>query len=595
MMETKNNSATNGIAKTPEIVTPDGPCYSLASPSPVLAENTGSMSITALFPTLNCSTNVPYQFLPEPMRAAAIEMCNNTGFDMALVLHALFTAVSMACQDLILMDRGFGDPLLCFLFLLCSLGTGGGKTNAFNVFMKVFEDFDAEMLKRHEEEMVAFLRSEKQLKFDIETNERLYRRHIKKMYDADGAEVEAIKDLCARIRQEIADLQTKLEKLSKPQLKKILYRNTSIRSLIQGLCEDWPSAGLISNESGDMLMERKEADMAMLNRLYDGQRVDHIGRTKRESFSGSYLRCTISRGVQPEIFENVLCKKGDVAKGIGFLPRTLFTCPEILYGERMMVNRPAATTIWIDKFNARVRDLLLFAHTDFENRKGRWTVLKFSPAAQKRWEEDHDEKERGTAEGGKYANIREFISRYSEHVARIAALFHFFENGVLVAHAHENDEFLRHCEIQEHTVEQAIKICEWYLLQYQRMFDPVAKMEEIAMYVLRQLKSRVAANAQVSESGFYKLLNSRLMIKERNLREVCHKFNLRNDSDRFNLALDWLDENNLIYRMRSQLGGSRKHTAMVELRDFPRPLYISSERKTMAEMCTESDNRLAHY
>ena len=55
-----------------------------------------------------------------------------------------------------------------------------------------------------------------------------------------------------------------------------------------------------------------------------------------------------------------------------------------------------------------------------------------------------------------YSDVRDAASKTAEHAARMAALFHFFEG--------------RSGNIQRDSVEQASKICEWYLGEFQRIF-----------------------------------------------------------------------------------------------------------------------------
>lgn len=225
---------------------------------------------------------------------------------------------------------------------------------------------------------------------------------------------------------------------------------------------------------------------------------------------------------------------------------------------------------WINKFNNRVLQLLNYSHTDIRERDKNRITLYFSPTAQLLWKNDHDDKESKTVDGGEHADEREFINRYSEHVARISALLHFFEHGEL----HFNSESVvtnhQDLQIKEHTVKDAIVICEWYLKEYSQLFNPIKSIEKAGKYVIERMIKQISLTngikpSEIFSSGIFLLEEG---IKENDLRLICSRFGLKNNTLRFKKVLDWLDERNAIIRRNDTLGTSKKTTAMVFLNDF---------------------------
>jgi len=122
---------------------------------------------------------------------------------------------------------------------------------------------------------------------------------------------------------------------------------------------------------------------------------------------------------------------------------------------------------------------------DDENR----VTLHFDPEAQKYWEEMFNAIEVGTTDGGALEDVREFAGRCGEHVARLAALFHFFEHWDTFKQLVEDGKAPKTMAIPKHTVEAADKVVGWYLKEFRRVFDPQAQMHEKGAYVLNQFKS----------------------------------------------------------------------------------------------------------
>ncbi|MCO1371389.1 DUF3987 domain-containing protein [Burkholderia multivorans] len=526
-------------------------------------ENQGDDALS--FPDYKVATDFPLDALPESIRAAVIEICRRDKLAAPIAVQATLAAVSVACQDLVLVDRGFGEASVCSLFMLVVADSGARKTRADRAVTPTIEAYDRRAKVEYERQKSAYeieLKNRQDMERGLQRTLMTLIRKTRSTSEDKAADVEA---RLAQVEEELGELRSRPFQNPKPKFRRMLYSAISIREIERGLCENWPAAGLVSNEAADFLNARSDSDMARLDRIWDGQGIDVVGRTPRDTFSVSDPRLTMSLMIQPSVFDSFLEKKGERAKTIGFIPRMLIARPETVYGTRTIDSTEQRSTVWIDRFNSRIQELLDAGNFDIAARARNRVCLRFSPAAQLRWEREHDEKERGMADGGKYVYEREFVNRYSEHVARLAALFHFFASA-RVTHTDSDDMRIDIAmEIGEQTLVDAIKVANWYLDEFSRIFNPDKSIKEAAKYVYKKLLDRVAAanGGRVPERATTGDANIRIRSNE--LREFCHRFGLKNNPTYYDTVLAWLNERSIVRRRSEKVGSSTKGTEFVLL------------------------------
>jgi Protein of unknown function (DUF3987) len=516
------------------------------------------------FPRYEPRTDFPWRALPETIRGGVLEICSNDKLAAPLAVQAVLTAVSLACQDLVLVDRGIGGELsICSLFMLAVADSGARKTRADRAVTPVIEIYDQVGKADYERKKTAYQNELKARQDKERALQRTLASLTRKAHCASAKEAQEAEASLENVERLLRELRDQPFTNAMPLLRRVLYSAISMRDLERSLCQNWPSAGLISSEAADILSGRSESDMARLDRLWDGQPIDVVGRTAKESFSVADPRLTVSLMIQPSVFDRFLVRKGESAKGIGFMPRTLISRQETPYGDRMADSSVPRSTAWIERFNKRVMDLLEHGRTNVEKRAQNRMVLSFTPAAQRLWESDQNAKEAQTVEGGKYVHEREFVSRYSEHVARMAALFHFFERAYTDATESSAMDGLNHLEIPDHTVASAIRVCEWYLSEFSRIFNPDASIKEAALHVFKKLKERLAILNGGSLPTLATLDFANVEIPSNKLRSFCTRFNLREHNNRFGWAVDWLVESGRVSLIRKRIGASSRETEVI--------------------------------
>lgn len=136
---------------------------------------------------------------------------------------------------------------------------------------------------------------------------------------------------------------------------RLIYADTTPAAFIAGLHNNSRSAALCEDEAGRIFSSRLVDDLALLNKLWNGSDIT-VDR-KKESFRIRSPRCTISWMVQPAVFRKFMDRKGEDARGVGFLARCLVSYPLSTQGTRFLRNQPESLDA-INTFGARITELL---------------------------------------------------------------------------------------------------------------------------------------------------------------------------------------------------------------------------------------------
>ncbi|CAG4886665.1 YfjI family protein [Paraburkholderia saeva] len=485
----------------------------------------------------------PWQALPQTIRGAVIEICKNDGLSVPIAAQAVLSAVSLACQDLIWVDRGIANDhkSVCSLFLLTVADTGARKSRADQLVVKPIEAYDLARRAAFAADTTTYELDQAALRRKIRELEKAEGQLLRKSRTLSISEDPEAKKIAQKagdeaeaITREVAELNRQVIERRPPRLQRVLYSKIPVRQLEQSLAQNWPAAGLFSDEAAGILNSKGESDMASLDRLWNGDSIDVVGRTKQESFFVHDPRLTLSLMVQPIVFDRFVERKGELAKGIGLMSRVLLSRPDTPYGKRIFRRPEDRSTVWIDRLNKRVQELLSHSHTNIENRDANRKTLHFEPDAQKFWEEMYDTVEQGMATKGQFENEREFANRFAEHVARLSALFHFFERGDIDSQAGAD------VAIPKSTVEDADHVVKWYLNEFKRVFNQEARMREMAEYVLSKLKGmleRVNGGSLENLPRGYAPVRS---VPVQELRANCSRYELKKKIENFRPVLDWL-------------------------------------------------------
>ena len=234
-----------------------------------------------------------------------------------------------------------------------------------------------------------------------------------------------------------------------------------------------PSVCLCEDEAGRVFDSNLMNDLGLLNKAWGGNRVT-VDR-KRERIVVLSPRCSLIWMVQPSVFEKFMERRGDNARGIGFLPRCHVCYPETTQGTRFRKPRPEEL-VYVNHFKQRCLDLL---HEQVEHflpganqKRFESVTLTFAYPAQIAWEQIYDNIEFACATGGAFAQNRDYASKIAENIARMAGVFHAFEG-------------YEGTEISEETLHRAEKVVRWYASEFLRLFTPPGPVDILNDHALK--------------------------------------------------------------------------------------------------------------
>ncbi|HDW0153203.1 TPA: DUF3987 domain-containing protein, partial [Enterobacter asburiae] len=154
------------------------------------------------------------------------------------------------------------------------------------------------------------------------------------------------------------------------------------------------------------------------------------------------------------IFRAYQESNGEMAKGIGFFARALLCQPDSTQGYRKITS-PVTSTEHLPVFHQRLMEIItenMIRHD--ENKR---ECLFFCPEAEQRMIEFYNKVESEMGMLGFLSDFKDYASKVTENMARVAALLHYFEGSG--------------GDISLIAVEAAIQIISWYVDEYVRLFS----------------------------------------------------------------------------------------------------------------------------
>lgn len=394
----------------------------------------------------NCMTSLvfqrpyPIEALPPIMFNAIRDAQQITKASSSLIASSMLGASFLACQSKIDVRRMEGLISPCSLFVLSIAESGDRKSTCDKLFMQPIRDF--------------------------EESQAVTMKPILAKYRAEkSASDEKKKGLLRAIRTQAKqgeptdELTQSLEELEsnepiEPKVPKLIFTNATPQAIVYCLYKRWKFAGIMSDEGAVIFDSRAMNELGMLNQLWDGNSL-HVDRVSKESFSVTDARLTISIMVQPKTFDKFLEKQGRLSRDNGFLARFLVSRTVSTQGTRF-IQDTCRSDQHLKVFQNRMTEILNSTVSDTSQNVSDRVTLSFSPDAQLKWVDFFNRVEFDLQSGGYLADVKDGASKIADNLARIAALFHYFQGG--------------QGEISLDTVNRAAAICEWHLHEFKSIF-----------------------------------------------------------------------------------------------------------------------------
>lgn len=403
---------------------------------------------TSMF-SQNKEREFPLHCIPQVIKNAIIGVSSKTKAPLPLIFASAMAPVSLLCQGLIDIHpaKDVKLPVSCNF---CTVAESGErKSTVDKFFMSPIYDYEQQALSQYEHSMIEFTQELDTWTIELNALKNILKTLIKRNKPTD------------EIKQRI-----KLHWTIKPQspnLIKLVANDITPAALQHLLYTGGGSISLHSAEGDIILGGQAIQNLGLLNDLWDGSPVSVI-RRQTESYTINNARLSANIMVQDAPLRKYFRRSQEQARGSGFLSRFFFSRPESTIGSRIGHTLDNYHEL-LSMYHFRITELLnSYTEKVNKNEQSDREILKFTPEAALRWKDMCDYFEEQMSERGSYYYLRDFASKESNKLARLSALFHYF-NG---------DEG----DIPEQTLLDAQKISEWYLNEALYLFETIPEQPQ---------------------------------------------------------------------------------------------------------------------
>lgn len=411
-----------------------------------------------LYKTQDAGDKFPFDVLPEKIRVPVFDVWQTNLTPMPLVVTSALSALSVACQHLFDVSRPNGMTSPCGLFFITIADSGERKTSIDNLFTRPIRDFEKKHLEENGKPQSDYRVSLKIWQAKEAGLKRKIQRLTSRNENCDEAE--------QQLRQHHQDFP------EKPLMMRMLFDDVSPTAIISSLHDQWPSAGILSDEAGKLFNSKTFENIGLYNKLWDGAPVSLDRHRTTESYTVNDGRLTISLMTQQQTFRNFLAKQGALARDNGFLARCLACWPVSTQGSRLIqvdeASRQNIAPSSLAEFQRVIAFLLNQSWQRHQSKQPRKTITMSSEAARS-WRKCYNQIETRLGQAT-YADVRDGASKAAENIARLACLFQAFESC----------ESTEEWQIQAPMVDAANRICMWYLERFKDIFGKKGTMSDDA-------------------------------------------------------------------------------------------------------------------
>ncbi|WP_372362108.1 YfjI family protein [Xanthomonas sp. NCPPB 1325] len=408
----------------------------------------------------------PIDALTDSFFYAGKEVYDATQTPESLVALVLLSSAATVCQrliDVVLpVAGGLVSPVSLYLMFIGESGERRSTVNSM-IAAPIYDHDELASIKRTE--YMSVYRSKREI-WKL-TKTRLLRT-ISQFQD-DGMDI-------AHLELELIE-HNRLEPRP-PKQRKIVHQNMTETAIYEALDGDGQSISFITDEGQIMLESPTMRNLGLFNKLWDGPRTLPMHRADNKVVSAHNPRTSMHVMTHHPVVQKYLQKKGDIARGSGTLARFLMAMPPSTKGYREARNEPSVMP-YLKKFKSRLGELLKLNEELVDPGITERSKLRFSDQASALWRRTANEIEHEMRpDDGRYAECSDVASKLMENASRIAAIMHLFEGHT--------------GEIHEETLRRSIKIAQWHLHEFQRLFvDGSVPGEEVdAMALKRYLENK---------------------------------------------------------------------------------------------------------
>ena len=393
----------------------------------------------------------PHRYFPKIALLFINEIVLETQAPISLISGSVLAAMALAVQAKFRVKRREGLESPCSLAIVSICASGERKTTVDKITTKAFRDFESDQIEEYERKLT----EHKAKKKIWTTQQQVFQRKLKKALENDENTEKIQSNLIAHEYTEP----------KAPRCVRLLYNDVTSAALLHGLYTNTRSAALNEDEGARFFEGRLINDAALINKGWDGSSLT-IDRQKTGRISIESPRITLNLMVQPQVFSKYMERKGEDARGVGFIARWLVSRPISTQGSRQIKNSIVGK-YYQHKFNCYIKELLehQLSIGSMENDQAE-TVLTFSPEAEHEWVSIANMIEGEIKPGGFFWDARDYASKVAENIARIAGIFHVFKKD-------------KGTKISLNTLRSAVEVAKWYANEFINLFSPTEPINQL--------------------------------------------------------------------------------------------------------------------
>lgn len=352
--------------------------------------------------------------------SAVTEASEALQVERSMVILTALGAISTAAQGLFDIQQPTGNRVASSIMALVIAESGERKTTVEKSFFKHLRAYQAELIESYEKTVKKNLRRHHAWKIAKSALESSYKQVVKKQAIEPSEENLLLLEKTGKKLEECLQSEPVVN-----QAYKFIYEDTTPMALLQMMNKQSRNACLLSSEANGVFNGHAFGDLHLINTLWDAGDVI-VDRVNTDSFVLKNARLTLMLMTQSSVIERFQSRRGEQARGMGFLARFILVKPNKRAGYRDF--EVLQELEFVNKFNQRTQSLIKesIARERIGQEKD---LIKFSSKAQALWKAYAQQIEADMQKDQLYEHHTDHASKLMDNITRIAGLVHYLEKG----------------------------------------------------------------------------------------------------------------------------------------------------------------------
>lgn len=416
---------------------------------------------------MNTVNTINFDYFTPELRELVFAVERQIPAPYPIIVSGMMTSMATAMQDLIQvkMPNGVVNPVSLAIGVIGE--SGERKTSVLNLLLQPIRHFDE----------IAEQDLRNQL-FEYKNEKKFFNRK------ENAIQAEIIKSI--KKGKDDKELEDRLKSLHKQAPKEPLSHvrcrsNTTIPALMQNMSKSAVSQLFVTTEAGGIINKWSMEDIGSLIGLLDGETIK-VDRVSTESYMLKNKRLSCAFSLQPQLYDDILSRKGNVLMESGLIPRMLISRPVSLQGHR---NQSVPThSPFIGSFYERIEELLQQAKRKDISKP--LIEMYFDVEAERVWFAFAQQLESSIASNGHNRDVSKWVNRTLDNVSRMAALIEYHTHG---------GEGKERLPIRIDSLQMAMSLGDFWLNQAKMLFGDLsgvhkqlALANKLLEYFVRKIK-----------------------------------------------------------------------------------------------------------